>query len=672
MRARYLSHLLQLIALSPFTVLGAEEPGALSPRNANYEIEVKLDPVPRTLDGKEVVTWRNDMSLPAHELWFHLYWNAWKNSRSTWIREAALRPVFQGRDRRKISEGDWSYCDVKSMNVMASGAFAADDLTPKLRYAAPDDNNPADETVLVAPLSRPVGPGETIQIQIVWRSKIPRTFARTGFRGNYFFIVQWFPKLGVFQADGTWNCHQFHASTEFFSDYGIYDVKMTVPAGWVLGATGLPQQVSGNPDGTTTHRYLQADVHDFAWTTSPDYREARRTFASPGLKRVEMRLLYQPEHQGQVGRHFRATEAALRYYGLWYGEYPYGHITIVDPAWRSGAGGMEYPTLFTCGTRVFVPEGGGAPEGVTVHEAGHQFWYGIVGNNEFEHAWLDEGFNTFSTARAMEAAFGGTSYVKRFFRGFLPVMLRDVRYRRMTGGNQLDGYRSAARSDVQATDSYLYYPASGHSISYDKTAIWLSTLERMLGWETLQRILSTYFQRWKFRHPRPEDFFAVANEVSGRDLSYFFDEVYRKAAVFDYAVASVTSEEIKTEGFVTKDGGPVYTSGANAGGKLYETRVTVRRLQDGVLPVEVLLKFEGGEELRDVWDGKSLWKSYTVVKPVKLLYAAIDPERKLLLDIDNTNNSRMQTPHAGFAASKWASKWMFWLQDYLQTLSFLI
>ena len=114
-----------------------------------------------------------------------------------------------------------------------------------------------------------------------------------------------------------------------------------------------------------------------------------------------MRLLLQPEHAGQAERHFDATRTALKYYGEWFGAYPYGHITIVDPAYQSGAGGMEYPTLFTAGTRWLAPRAVTTPGGVTVHEAGHQFWYGIVGNNEFEDAWMDEGFNTFSTARAI-------------------------------------------------------------------------------------------------------------------------------------------------------------------------------------------------------------------------------------------------------------------------------
>lgn len=667
-----LAALLATFSLSGGHQVRAQEAGTLSPRIANYTIQVRLDPNQKALEGREVLLWRNDMEMPAAELWFHLYWNAWKTNQSTWLREDSLRPAFAGRERRKIQEGDWSYCDVKSVKILASGPFSATDLTHQMRYASPDDGNPNDQTVMVVPLPRPVAPNETIQVEIRWHSKIPRTFARTGFRGDYFFIVQWFPKVGVFQSDGGWNCHQFHAATEFFSDYGVYDVEMTVPKGWLLGATGVPLGVTDNSDGTSTHRYQQADVHDFAWTTSSDYREARRRFEHPDLKAVDMRLLYQPEHEHQVDRHFKATAAALHYYGIWYGEYPYGHVTIIDPAWGSRAGGMEYPTLFTCGTRYLNPEGGGSPEGVTVHEAGHQFWYGIVGNNEFEHAWLDEGFNTFSTARAMDAAFGETSYVQRFFRGFFPVMIRKIKFQRMTGGNRLDGYRMAARADSQATPTYLYHPASASFITYNKTALWLSTLERMLGWETLQKIMSTHFRRWKFKHPTPSDFFSIANEVSGKDLTHFFDEVHRKAVVFDYCVDSVSSEEAKTEGLVDRQGKPTYINGDMGSAKLYETRVVVRRLQDGVLPVDVLLKFENGEELREVWDAQSLWKRYTVVKPSKLKYAAVDPERKILLDIRYTNNSKLLTPQAGFSASKWASKWMIWLQDYLQVLTFLL
>src|SRR6185503_18920989 len=211
----------------------------------------------------------------------------------------------------------------------------------------------------------------------------------------------------------------------------------TVPRGWTVGATGTERDRRDEADGTTTHHYSEEDVHDFAWTTSPDFVERRARFEHPRLPPVEIRLLLQKEHTGQASRHFEATRAALKYYGEWFGPYPYGHITIVDPAWQSGAGGMEYPTLFTAGSRWLAPEGVTTPEAVTVHEAGHQFWYGIVGNNEFEHAWMDEGFNTFSTARAVSQVFDPNYLAVRYFGGFVPWVFRDIRISREIDGNRL-------------------------------------------------------------------------------------------------------------------------------------------------------------------------------------------------------------------------------------------
>ena len=157
-----------------------------------------------------------------------------------------------------------------------------------------------------------------------------------------------------------------------------------------------------------------------------------------------------------------------------------------------------------------------SPEGVTVHEAGHQFWYGMVGNNEFEHAWLDEGLNTFSTAARSSRRSRRTTAAQRFFRGFVPWVYRDIPLTRAIDGNRLDGYRAAAESDAPATPSFRYLPATGSRITYSKTALWLNTLERMLGWDTLQQIMRTFFDAMEFKHPKPADFFAVVNEVSRR------------------------------------------------------------------------------------------------------------------------------------------------------------
>lgn len=626
-------------------VTGALNP-PLSSRNANYSIDARLDPASRTIAASEVIAWRNISTKKATELQFHLYWNAWKDDRSTFMRERAL--AVAARPRRARARDDWARFEIASIKLL--GRPAPHDLTSSGHFIAPDDGNPDDRTVLAVPLPQPIEPGNGATIEIKWTARVPRTFARTGAIGNFFFIGQWFPKLGVLEDTG-WNCHQFHSSTEFFSDYGVYDVSLTVPKGWTVGATGVQRERRENADGTTTHRYYQEDVHDFAWTTSPDYVEHRARFEHQTLPPVEMRLLLQPEHAGQVERHFAPTRATLKYYGEWYGAYPYGHITIVDPAYQSGAGGMEYPTLFTAGTRWIVAPGVTAPESITVHEAGHQWWYGLVGTNEFEDAWMDEGLNTFSTARALAHAYNPNLLAQRYFGGFVPYQFKDVSVARETDGNRWPGYRRAAEADAQSTPSYQYFPATASTISYNKTALSLNTMERWLGWPLLQRIMSAYFETWKFRHPKAHDFFGTVSEVAGRDVGWYFDQVYRSSNTFDYGVQDLRS---------AADGGR------------FRTNVVVRRYGEATFPVDVLVTFKNGERVTEHWEGKERWKLYSYDRAAQALSAEVDPDRVLLLDVDFTNNSKTLEPKRGAAATKWSMKWMVWLQDHLLSWAFFV
>ena len=641
--------------------------GARSQRNANYSIDAALDPSTRALTGREVITWRNISGATTSEIRLHLYWNAWKNTRSTFLREGALATRGGGAPRPLE---DFSHMTISALRLLGAGAAPPVDLTSQLHFVQPDDGNPDDQTVVRVPLPIEAKPGDTINVEVEWTSRVPRTFARTGYIGQYYFLAQWFPKIGVFEGSG-WNAHQFHAGTEFFADFGNYDVRLRVPARWIVGATGVEQAKTDNGDGTTTHRYVQDDVHDFAWTTSPDFVVRTARFEHKTLPATDMRLLVQPEHVGQADRYFEATRTALRYYGEWFGPYPYGHITIVDPAWQSGSGGMEYPTLFTGGTRWLAPAAVASPEGVTIHEAGHQFWYGIVANNEFEHAWLDEGFNTYSTARALSQLMPRRHLGLRFFGGFVPWVVKDVELTRENDGNGPTGYRYSAESDVPATQSWRYWPGTGGGITYSKTAIWLNTLERLVGWPVMQKIMSTYFDRWKFRHPKPQDFFAVVNEVSGQDLHWFFDQVHRRSAVFDYAVQELKSDEKQVRGLIDRDGKRIAVSGEKLG-RAYETTVVVRREGEGLFPVNVVVRFADGSEARERWDGTDRWKAFRFERPVRAVSAEVDPERILLLDVNVTNNSRALEPQAAPAATKWSLRWLVWLQDTLLTYGFFV
>jgi hypothetical protein len=636
-----------------------------SPRYASYAITARLDPGSRTITGDEILTWRNTSNAATSTLRFHLYFNAWRNSESTWLRERRL----SGRLSEEPRISDWGWIDVTTIRVIGTDS-AAGDLTKRMRFVARDDGNTADRTVMEVPLDRAVAPGETINVQIAWSSRVPRPFARTGVIGNYYFLGQWFPKIGVLENDG-WNCHQFHATTEFFADFGVYDVRLTVPRGWIVGATGSERDRRDEADGTTTHHYYEEDVHDFAWTTSPDFVERRATFEHSTLPPVQLRLLLQKEHTRQADRHFEAARAALKYYGEWFGAYPYGHLTIVDPVWQSNTDGMEYPTLITAGTSWLMPDRAEDPEDVTVHEAGHQFWYGIVATNEFEDAWMDEGINTFATARVMQEQFAPIYMVRWYFGGFLPWVFRDFPRSREVEGDRLTTYRLGAKGDTPSTPSWRYWPGTAGSITYDKTALWMHTLERMLGWETVRRILSTYFTRFAFKHPKPQDFFDIANEVSGQDLTWFFDQVYRSSNVFDYGVDSLQSVSESFEGFGDKP-----SSGGTPRVELrqvsYHTRVVVRRYGEGIFPVDVRVVFEDKEEARWHWDGKDRWTMFQVDKPVRAAYAEVDPDHVLLLDVRQTNNSTTLAPQADRAARKWSLAWLIWLQDQLLTFGFFV
>lgn len=634
-------------------------PGALSPRNASYEIAATLDPATHAVSAWQTLTWRNISSSPATSLQFHLYYNAWRNTRSTWMRGRQLAGQMALADR---PEGDWGWIDITRVSL-----DGGPDIADRLRFIAPDDGNADDRTVVELPLEQAVAPGGTVTVRMDWASRVPRTFARTGRIGSFYFLAHWFPKIGVLEDTG-WNTHQFHGHTEFFADFGVYDVRLTVPTGWTVGATGVEQSRRDLGNGLTTHHYRQADVHDFAWTTSPDYVEYRQPFDEPGLPPVEMRLLLQPEHDGQAGRHFEATRAALEHYGEWFGPYPYGQITIVDPAWQSGAGGMEYPTLFTAGTRWLAPPNATQPESVTVHEAGHQFFYGMVANNEFEHAWLDEGLNTFAQARTMDVALPPNYYTKRYFGGFIPWVFRDHRLHRETDGNRLHAYRPLAAQDAQSTPTWQYWPGSAGAISYNKTALWLHTLERMLGWDVLQRAMATYFERWAFRHPAPADFFAVVNEVAGQDLTWFFDQVHRGSHVFDYGIDTFGSRRDTGRGFFGEPGARQFA--ASDGREGYRTTVVVRRYGEGEFPVDVRVVFADGEEVRERWDGRDRWKRLEYHRASRAVSAQVDPDRVLLLDVDYTNNSATLEPRAAEAARKWSLAWLIWLQDHLLTYGF--
>jgi hypothetical protein len=649
-----------------------------SPRIASYAIEARLDPVRHTLEGSLVLDWRNAGEVAVSSFPFHLYWNAFRNNLSTSARGKGRRAARPGSD--DDAARGWGFIQVRSARLLDPSGEEAD-LTPSLRFIHPDDDNADDRTVMEVSTPSAVPPGATARFQIEWTSRIPYgDVGRAGWIHDYNFIVQWFPKIGVL-GEGGWNCHQFHAWTEFFSDYGNYDVRITLPRGFVVGATGRLEERSDNPDGTETLRFVQEDVHDFAWTASRRFLERTARFDDAGYPPVEIRLLLQPEHRHLADRYIEATEIALRSYGTWSAPYPYAQITVVDPAWMSASGGMEYPTLFTGGARVWSPPVLHSPEGVTIHEAGHQFWYGLVGNNEFEEAWLDEGFNTYHTAKAEWLALGPEGWGTRYFglesprgsRGGWPVVAPGVYLAR--GEDRLAGLREDGTSDVMAKPGWTYRDAGSYGLnSYGKPALTLQTLEALVGDETMTRIMRTYARRFRFAHPTTADFIATVAEVTGEDYRWFFDQTWFSSDLCDYAVSVSNEKAREPEGYEEgPDGTLTLAAPGRSGGAgdsrtgPFDAEVTVERRGGVRLPVDVLVEFAGGRQVRETWDGRDRWKRFRYDAGAKVVRAIVDPDRKLALDVDPSNNTwHEDTGQARRAATKWSARFLFWLQNLLE------
>ena len=656
---------------------GRDAPGLpplpeVSPRNASYTIEARLDPEARRITGTLVLDWRNTSDQPLSSFPFHLYWNAFRNNLSSHARGEARR----SRAFRPTAERDFGWIEVKAVRLLGE---PGEDLLPSLTYLN-EDGNADDRTVMQVRTSAPVAPGASARFRIEWEAKVPHgSVGRAGWVHDYHFIVQWFPKLGVFW-NGEWNCHPFHTVTEFFSDFGVYDVTLTLPRGFVVGATGRLEATTGNADGSESHRFVQEDVHDFAWTASRRFLERRARFDDPGYPPVDIRLLLQPEHAHLGERYLEATKIALRTYGTWSAPYPYPQITVVDPAYGSASGGMEYPTLFTGGASVLAPPELQSPEGVTIHEAGHQFWYGLVANNEFEEAWLDEGFNTYMTSKATQHSLGPESWGRRFFgaeeargrRLGWPFVAPGVRIAR--GSENLPGLRRGGEADVMAKKAWTYRDGDSYGLnSYGKPALVLQTLEGLLGEETMVKVLRTYARRHRFAHPTTEDFLATVDEVTGGGYRSFFNETFFSADLCDYAVEVKSEPAREPAGFFDAPRGGLAYRAARRGGRQeptdaerYESSVTIVRHGEVRLPVELRVEFADGRVVSERWNGRDRWYRYRY-EGASVVSAVVDPGRKIAIDVDPANNVWIADERpARRAATKWAARYLFWLQNLLE------
>lgn len=499
----------------------------------------------------------------------------------------------------RIEEGDLGGIDISRLIV--NGQW---DLSDHISYIQPDDKNPFDSTVVSISLPEQVRPDMTIRIEIEFICRLPRLIARTGYQDNFFMLGQWFPKIGVFQ-DGQWNCHQFFRHSEFFADFGTYDVNITLPAEYVVGSSGILLREE-QKDSLKLLSFRAEDVHDFAFTAWPEYRQIKKT-----VNAVEVILLYAPEHSSKVSRYFDIIEFALGYTANWLMPYPYPQLTLVDvPLYAFEAGGMEYPALITCQSMWGIPENvKWFLEECTLHEFLHQYFYGILASNEAEEPWLDEGLTSYATKKILSERYG----LHRSASTFLNILV-----------GAFDGakknYMGSPDVSITMKPSWAFKPGTYYLSVYSKPMLMLQTLENILGTVRMDSIMNSYIRSWKFKHPRTRDFLEIVHQNSFRDMRKFFQQALYDSVVLDYSVVSVLHKW-------------------DDKGELLGTDITFKRLGDFICPVEIAYTYAAGQTVLSEWNGMDSMLVLSIGGPDPVISAQVDPEHKIWLDVNWTNNS---------------------------------
>ena len=607
------------------TVLPAQE--ALSPRIANYTMDISLDPELKILDCHTDLLWRNTSEQPVDHLLMHIYYNAFRNSESTFMKERGV-PAFLTQD---IEENcGWGYTDIIDIQ---------DEQGRKLQsqYVQPDDENASDMTVLKVILKDPVPAGGELSLSFDWESKVPKTMPRTGYNQDFYFFAQWFPKVGVYETAGMryaeedgWNCHQYHARGEYYSDFGVYDVTMTVPEDYVVAASGI---LIGQEkkEGKKTWHFRADDVIDFTWTCSPHF--VKRTEEHND---VSISLYTYPEKTGFGDRYFSTIKYCMDYLNEHLGDYPYPTLSIIDPPIHGiYTGGMEYPTLITSLSLNCFPEGFKTVETLVVHEYIHQYFMQMIATHEVEDPWMDEGITTYYEGKILDSYMTSKTATVEFL-----------------------GYQSGNREWNRAEffgeqnpemgpntlKSWEYEDNAYGPISYNKAAVWLETMEGLLGEDIMAEVMRTYFQTWKFKHPDRDDFIAIANEVVSRQcphlpegLDWYFEQVLYGTGSCDYKISAITNTEIKSpRGYFedTDNCEIIETEHAK-----YSSKVIVHRLESIQIPNTLRVIFEDGSHQDIDWNGKDNVETFEIKSGHKIVSATIDPDFKITMDKNYLNNS---------------------------------
>jgi hypothetical protein len=628
-------------------------PGKPPPSVASYTIQATLDAGSHQVRGRETLTWVNSGKDPVNELAFHLYMNAFKNEDSVFMRES--RGKMRGA---KAARHGWGWIELNAISV-----DGGPDATAKLRYPGPDK----DETVVELPLDAPLPPGGTVNVTVLFEVQLPEVFARTGYKGDFHMVGQWFPKIGVRVGEPgkeRWHCEPFHLMSEFFADFGNYDVTLTVPDTHVVAATGVLVEARDNQDESRVLRYKAEGVHDFVWMADP-FMELVKANAHTGHGPVDVWVYSRPEQSEFAERHLAAAVASVEGFSKMVYPYPWARMTVIDPPKdaEDGAGGMEYPTLVTTAAdSVFTPDGVRLPEYVTVHEVGHNWFQGILASNEVDEAWLDEGMNDYADAVLMDRLYGAEVSLLEwgpFRAGIGPARAA------------LSGpYREMPDPIAQRSFEFNDYRSYGR-VTYSKTASAMATLEHAVGREKFLAALRAYGAEMAFKHPTEADLVRILEREIGQELDWFLQPALHSTGAADLRVRDISCRLKRASRGVFGRGGHRKVVDADpAPDAPYHCEILVANLGTVPVPVEVELVFDNGRRELKRWNDRGegpRWHRFEVDDPEPVVEVVIDPRNLVSLDDGGLHRSLRARPETD-AVDQAAAGGQFLTQTAMQVL----
>lgn len=486
-------------------------------QHVEYNIHVKLNETKRTLQGNIEIFYTNNAETSLDKIYMHLWPNAYKN-----------RQTDYAKQKLENGSAEFHFSDKSKRGYIDSINFSVDNETVKWQYTDKND-------IAVLNLNKPILPKQSIKISTPFFVKIPNVFSRMGYENGIFCITQWYPKPAVYDING-WNAMPYLDQGEFYSEFGKFTVHITVPKNMVVAATGNLQNkeeiewlknlsnenanLSSGVNGEKTLTYIQDSVHDFAWFASRDFKVLHDTFTLHNGKEVTAWLFAKNIQKQGIDY----IKKGVKFYSQMVGEYPYKNATVVITPLKAG-GGMEYPTITNCAS---------IDETTIVHEIGHNWFYGILGSNEREYPWMDESINTFYENWYQEKV---NKNAKNELEMAASIFGFNI-FPKLSGqyGSILTYQYTARQNKEQAGNlpSTQYTDINYGTIIYAKNVIAFFYLKNYLGENLFNNMMQSYFQKWKFKHPLPDDFRKHCETFTGKDLSWFFNSTLSNGR-YDYS-----------------------------------------------------------------------------------------------------------------------------------------